>query len=427
MAVALDDVGKAAWTAELAKQCGKYKMRPVVQAQLVQHFADMGEALAEAGLDVTKEDVEEWETIWKGTLSDAGVTQNRDVAIFLAWGKARCSVAARAGGQTIQTGPAADDDVPSQDNDPAARALRLLEGSGIVIPEDVRAKLVKDFKEIEAGTYSIQCCNAVTVFIIYLGRMPTGEEIKWWNRDYKLAGGANGGKIDITRSEGYVKMHNKTAAGDVLTLARALKQEERFSSWVVTTMEALSKAGMPLACVQLTKVLLQADKNAVGVWSVKAAYLHGYFFEEYLGIGLPQVTALNSALHAVASAGPRGGKEKATPEVVQLGSRSDPFGSLPGSASQVGASDVGSALSAIKEMMEDALAPIKELKEAKPGGKKVGGGPMNEDGECPWCGRSWCTMLKGGEMCRSATRSLALLRNKKGKNKDDGEESSKEA
>ena len=24
MAVALDDVGKAAWTAELAKQCGKY-------------------------------------------------------------------------------------------------------------------------------------------------------------------------------------------------------------------------------------------------------------------------------------------------------------------------------------------------------------------------------------------------------------------
>ena len=63
MAVALDDVGKAAWTAELAKQCGKYKMRPVVQALLVQHFADMGEALAEAGLDVTKEDVEEWETI----------------------------------------------------------------------------------------------------------------------------------------------------------------------------------------------------------------------------------------------------------------------------------------------------------------------------------------------------------------------------
>ena len=127
--------------------------------------------------------MEEWETIWKGTLADAGVTQNRDVAIFLAWGKARCSVVARAGVQTIQTETAANDEVPSQENDPAARALRLLEGSGVAIPEDVRAKLVKDFKEVEAGSYSTQCCNAVTVFIIYLGRMPTGDEIKWWNRD----------------------------------------------------------------------------------------------------------------------------------------------------------------------------------------------------------------------------------------------------
>ena len=125
-------------------------------------------------------------------------------------------------------------------------------------------------------------------------------------------------------------------------------------------MESLSKAGMPLACVQLTKVLLQADKNAVGVWSVKTAYLYGYFFEEYLGIGMPQVTALNSALHAVAvgSGGARGGKEKAPTEIIPLGSRSDPFGSLPGSASQVGASEVGSAITALKEMMEEALTPI---------------------------------------------------------------------
>ena len=83
-------------------------------------------------------------------------------------------------------------------------------------------------------------------------------------------------------------------------------------------------------------------------------------------------------------------------------------------------------MSALKEMMEDALAPLKDLKD-KPAGKKVGKGLQIAEDECPWCGRSWCTMLKGGEMCRSATRSLALLRSKKGKNKDDGEESSKEA
>ena len=154
-------------------------------------------------------------------------------------------------------------------------------------------------------------------------------------------------------------MHNKTQEGEVLTLSRALKSEARFPMWVVMTMEALSKAGMPLACVQLTKVLLQADKNAVGTWSVKAAYLHGYFFDEYLGIGMPQVTALNSALHAVAvgSSSARSSKEKALSEIIPSGSKSDPFGSLPGSASQVGSSEVGSAISALKDMMSEALLP----------------------------------------------------------------------
>ena len=50
MAAALDDVGKAAWTAELAKQYGKYTLRPAVQALLVRHLAAVGEAVAEAGL-----------------------------------------------------------------------------------------------------------------------------------------------------------------------------------------------------------------------------------------------------------------------------------------------------------------------------------------------------------------------------------------
>ena len=423
---ALDDVGKAAWRAELAKKFGRYALRPAVQNLLADHLAANGEALAEAGLDVTKDDVEEWTSIWEGTLADAAITSKRDCATFIAWGKARCSVAVRAAvaGEPLQN---ADDD-GEHGNDPAGRALRLLEGSGVAIPEAVRAKLVRDFAENAAGDYSTQCCNAITVFILYLGRMPTKDEITWWIRDFKLGGGLNGGKIDITRHEGYVKMHNKTQEGEVLTLARALKSETRFPTWVVMTMEALSKAGMPLACVQLTKVLLQADKNAVGSWSVKAAYLHGYFFDEYLGIGMPQVTALNSALHAVAvgSSGGRGAKEKALSEIIPSGSRSDPFGSLPGSSSQVGASDVGSAITSLREMMSEALAPIKELGEAKAAGDPAGGASANQKGECRWCGRSWCTFVKGGEMCRAAKRSLTLLR-KSNKEKDDDDASSKSA
>ena len=196
---ALDDVGKAAWRAELAKRYGRLALRPAVQDLLVNYLAEQGEALAEAGLDVTKDDIEEWTSIWEGTLADAAVTSKRDCATFIAWGRARCSVAVRSAG-TEDSGRNTDVD-GERTNDHAGRALRLLEGSGVAIPEAVRAKLVQDFAANEAGDYSTQCCNAVTVFILYLGRMPTRDEIIWWIRDFKLGGGANGGKIDITRQE----------------------------------------------------------------------------------------------------------------------------------------------------------------------------------------------------------------------------------
>lgn len=86
---------------------------------------------------------------------------------------------------------------------------------------------------------------------------------------------------------------------------------------------------------------------------------------------------------------------------------------------------MGSALSAMKVIMEEALAPIKEAKEGKSPG---GGGPakapsalVNSDGECVFCLRTFCTLLKGGEMCRSAKRSLGFLRAKENKTseKDD--------
>ena len=45
---ALDDVGKAAWRAELAKTYGRHALRPAVQALLADHLAEQGEALAES-------------------------------------------------------------------------------------------------------------------------------------------------------------------------------------------------------------------------------------------------------------------------------------------------------------------------------------------------------------------------------------------
>ena len=88
---------------------------------------------------------------------------------------------------------------------------------------------------------------------------------------------------------------------------------------------------------------------------------------------------------------------------------------------------MGSALSAMKVMMEEALAPIREAQE----GKQVGGGKSdkalsaltNADGECVFCLRTYCSLLKGGELCRSAKRSLGFLRAKENKKSEkDGKE-----
>ena len=417
-AVALDDVGQSALRAEFARAYGGHKIREPVQAQLVAHLTAMGEPLAELGLDVTKETLEEWTDIWQGTLEDAGLDGKRDAAVFIAWGRARCSVAER--GATAMT--ANDTSLENNALGPAEKAVKILEGSGVALSEAVRAKLTREFAEAAAGDFKSQCCNAVTVFILYLGRMPTDDEIRWWNRDFRLGGGSSGGKIDITRHEGYVRMHSKTSEGDVLTLARAIKNETRFPVWVLNTMEALTKAGKTLACVQLTRVLLQADKNSVGVWNVKAAYLHGYFFEEYLGLGMPEVTAFNSALHAVAVGAGKAkaiALERVAPALSEAGSMGG-YTSLPGSASQAGNTEVSSALTALKAMMEDALTPLREIKPAEQSEKaKAPRALLDSKGGCVFCGRSWCTLLKGGEMCRAGKRALTLSRESKAKGDDD--------
>ena len=288
----LDAAGAAAMRAEFATTHGRFVLRAEVQAAVVAVLVGEGVPVAEIDLDVTWDDVSTWETVWHATLDDAGISGARDKARFTQWAKARSPDPDRV----IAAAPGSDNSRPA---DAVGRVITRLEGSGVVISEAAKAELRKDFEDSQKGDYLSQSCCAIAVWIIYLGRMPKEDEITWWNREYRLSGGSTGGKIDIARADGYIKMHTKTADGEVITLARALKSESRFREWVVVTTDALTKAGLPLAAVQLTKVLLQAEQQSYGSWAVKSNYLHSYFFSEYLGVGMPQVTAFNSAIKAM--------------------------------------------------------------------------------------------------------------------------------
>ena len=77
--------------------------------------------------------------------------------------------------------------------------------------------------------------------------------------------------------------------------------------------------------------------------------------------------------------------------------------------------------------MEDALTPLREIKPAEHTEEvKAPKALVDSKGGCVFCGRSWCTLLKGGEMCRAGKRALTLSRESRTKG-DDDESSSKDA
>ena len=89
---------------------------------------------------------------------------------------------------------------------------------------------------------------------MYLGRAPDATEELWWQDQYNRLGGRVGGKVEITKSPTYQKVHHKTSE-TVLTLERALKKEERFTEWSVQIIDALNASGLPKAAAMLMKVM----------------------------------------------------------------------------------------------------------------------------------------------------------------------------
>ena len=233
-----------------------------------------------------KSNEEGWSGIWETALEDAGITSAFDKKLFLRWARAR----SEGGGGAVYG------------NAQAKRALDVLLSSGVNVTPELRADLEGALASGEAGTEKEQCCCPLSVFIIYLGRAPTEDEVEWWNAQYNALGGREGGLIDITKLQSYVKSHSKTPES-CLTLERSLKSERsevRFTEWSIKTNDLLNKAGLFYAAARLMKVLTQANRQSGGFWPRKRVYLYGYFFEEFLGLGLPADYAVQSAFNSMA-------------------------------------------------------------------------------------------------------------------------------
>ena len=417
----LDAAGRAALAAEFGKTFDGVRLLQGMQQAIVGHFAAKGESLTDVRsiLVISPSNPAGSERLWSELLTkDLNISSAADVQRFFLWLNARHS-SSTASGLGVYA------------NDQTRRALDVLDSHGVTVSRDAQKDLEIALVSGDAGTEKEQCCNALAVHIIYLGRAPDASEETWWKDQYNRLGGRAGGKVEITKSPTYQKAHSKSPES-VLTLERALKKEDRFTEWSVQTTDALNASGLPRAASMLMKVLAQSNRMAAGNWVRKRVYLYGYFFEEFTGLGLPTEYATRSAFNAMALAPPSGfeknfvgGSDVGAPSLAGASGLSE-YSRLGGSVSQVGSGssvDQSELASAIKASIEESLAPlIKELGKGGGGGSSGGGG----GGSCMYCHRAECTMRQGGPPCKKAKYASDLLQmnQKEAKKKREGDEKS---
>ena len=212
----------AALRGEFAKVYNGRRLRTQAQAALVARFARRGESLVDVISHVTvdKADEDGWKQLWTNLFNGPGFANcdEMDRDQFFLWARARGAGAPEAAQMA---------------NSQAKRALDILDANGVQISSSVRTDIESAMAAADAGSEKEQCCCPLTVFILHLGRAPTQEETDWWVEQYNALGGREGGRIDITKLQSYVKGHHKTPATS-LTLERALgeaRSEHRFTEW----------------------------------------------------------------------------------------------------------------------------------------------------------------------------------------------------
>ena len=280
--------------------------------------------------------------------------------------------------------------------------------------------------------------------MILTGEDASAEDAAWWDAQYAALGGSDGGTINLVGRKSYRELHKTTTTKfAVLTLERALKTEQLFDRWLAKMVEKLQNASLPKAGLRLMQIVAQSSTQSGGNWQWKKTYLEGYFFEEYLGLGLPKLIASASAFNAsgqlaasgallqqltpaqkagalLASSMTGSGTSSSGGSTVDLshlqlgggGSASIASGSDIGpSASHAGGSgtDPAQLASLMSSALRDALGPLSARLEALEAGR--GGSPARElspavpGRKCIFCGREACEFIRGGDPCREAKQA----------------------
>ena len=286
MATALSDAGKAALKSALEREFGGLRLHVTVVSALVTYFAGRGEALVDLPLDYPLRASDDFERRWLAKLRSAGVADEGDQVDFMLWTKARSAPGGSRGAATA-TGL-------------AKVALLALEEAGDRPSVAGLTNMEKALAIGEAGEEEAQCSNATVAYNLIWGRDPTAAEAEAWDRKKASFGSREGGRIDLIADEKYGKLQKSSELIGRITLRRALKSatSAMFEEWKVDMGEDFHAKNLPKAAARLDKVVAFSIRQSHHVWEAQREYLEGYFFKEFLGLGLPQVIAPSSRQRA---------------------------------------------------------------------------------------------------------------------------------
>ena len=405
---ALGAVAQAALAGKFAESHGDFALHVTAREALVVYCSARGEGIPDLPWTVDASNEQAWERRWAARLGAAGVADELDAVDLIGW--LRANNAPVGGGSAAVTG--------------AARiALRSLESSGVVVNAAALASLERDMAASEAGNAEEQCTSCKCAWLLLTGESASREDQEWHMAQHASLGGMDGGTINITGRKSYRDLHKASSSSyQVLTLERALREEPLFERWLGKMVEKLQNAFLPKAGLRLMQVVAQASTQSNGHWPVKRRYLEGYFFDEYLGLGLPHLMANASAFnamgalhHARASGVNLSCAKQVASSVVDLASVSS--GSQAGNVvptiaapeSVIFPSSASSSLAdptGIVTAMRDMIGGLSQRLEAleKQG---VDGGAASIGRKCLHCGRAECPFIRGGEPCREARQAEA--------------------
>ena len=282
----LSSTEAAAFRAFYARTQGTYKISTKVVEALMALHELRGDSLADLPWSPERDDLEAWRESVNAYLAEATVASKFDQMRFVAFLEASAGMRG-ANADSAQVGM-------------LQNVMMALESSGVRIPGTAVAGLEQALASTEAGSRLAQCTdNPVLLGILYMSQnILSSESLEYLKQAFGVRKANGRGCIDVRAMREY---RETMASSTAPILERAIRTESAFEAWIVRTSEALASARLPLARDMLNEVLAQARAQSHGNHALFREFAYGYFFDEFLGCGLPEVVAIRSALVVISN------------------------------------------------------------------------------------------------------------------------------